>query len=77
MIGLTPKQRDVLLYIDDYIRKNGASPTLREIAAAAGLGSHSNAQRYVKILEARGWLERRQRRARTLWVNEAVEKIRR
>jgi repressor LexA len=55
---LTDNQRHVLDFIGHYLAHNERPPTLREIAAALGLASHSSAQDYVEALVRKGALER-------------------
>lgn len=56
--SLTENQRRVLDYIQRHLAEQGRAPTLREIAEALGLASHSSAQDYIKALERKGALER-------------------
>lgn len=43
--------------IDDYYRRHGISPTTRQLAAACGF-SRAGLDRYLDLLEARGYIER-------------------
>ena len=56
--GLTPKQRTVLKYLQDYIMENGVAPTYREILAFLGANSIGTVQRYIKTLEDKGYIEK-------------------
>ncbi|GEM_PF-1675052 len=56
--GLTPKQREVLKFIQDYILKNGVAPTYREILSFLGASSIGTVQRYIQTLEEKGYIER-------------------
>lgn len=59
MIGLTPRQAELLRFIRGYqIARGGVGPTLRECARALGLKSESSAHRLVERLEERGALRR-------------------
>ena len=57
--ALTANQRRVLAFIQDYMERQGAAPSLREISENLGLSSHSSAQDYVDALIRKGALERR------------------
>ena len=58
---LTKKQKLVLDKIRDFSRRNGYFPTVREIAAAAGLSSPATVQAYLGRLRRGGALRRRGR----------------
>lgn len=55
---LTPNQQRVLDFVRACVEENGQPPSLREIAEALGLSSHSSAQDYVEALVRKGALER-------------------
>jgi repressor LexA len=55
---LTKKQKLVLDRIRDFSRRNGYFPTVREIAAAAGLSSPATVQAYLDRLRRGGALRR-------------------
>lgn len=65
---LTPKQHELLLYIDQYIKETGCSPSFEEMKDAAGLSSKSGIHRLISALEERGFLRRHKHRARALEV---------
>jgi repressor LexA len=54
--GLTPKQQQILTFIEEYCQKHCLSPTLREVQAAVGLQSVSTVAQHVKALRAQGLL---------------------
>jgi repressor LexA len=58
---LTRKQMHVLDKIRDFSRRNGYFPTVREIAAAAGLSSPATVQAYLDRLRRGGALRRQGR----------------
>ena len=62
---LTRRQRDILHYIRQFIRKNVYSPTLEEICKGVGLSSLSSVHKHLKNLEAKGVIARRCNRARS------------
>ncbi|TDR39195.1 SOS-response transcriptional repressor LexA [Tahibacter aquaticus] len=55
---LTQNQQRVLDYIAGYVAEHSQAPSLREIAEALSLRSHSSAQDYVEALVRKGALER-------------------
>jgi repressor LexA len=56
--ALTANQQRVLDYIAEYVAEHASAPSLREIADALSLRSHSSAQDYVEALVRKGALER-------------------
>lgn len=54
---LTPKQKNVLEFLQRFIQENGYAPSYQEIANAFGLSSRSTAQKYVERLREAGYLE--------------------
>ncbi|GBQ68711.1 LexA repressor [Ameyamaea chiangmaiensis NBRC 103196] len=65
---LTRKQHQLLLFIDDYLRRTGFSPSFDEMKDALELKSKSGIHRLISGLEERGFLARRHHRARALEV---------
>ena len=63
------RRDEVLQIIRGHVIANGYPPTVREIAAALGVG-HSTAQRAILELIAEGKIERQGGAARGLKVNE-------
>lgn len=64
----TKKQRELLQFIDGFIKGNGYGPSYREIMRALGYKSVSTVATHVDGLVARGWLIKRDNAARTLEV---------
>lgn len=54
---LTPKQKNVLEFLQRFIQENGYAPSYQEIATHFGLSSRSTAQKYVERLREAGYLE--------------------
>lgn len=75
VLGLTPRQRDALTYLNDYTNSRGYSPSYLEIGAALGLGSKSGVHRLVKQLEARGHIRRNPNRCRSIDVATGVRDV--
>jgi len=65
---LTEKQRDLLLFIHDYISQSGTSPSFDEMKDALELKSKSGIHRLINALVERGFLERLPNKARALAV---------
>lgn len=63
---MTPKQRDLLLYIQRYIDANQCAPSYEEMQAAQHLASKSGIHRLISALEAFGYLRKIPSRARSL-----------
>ncbi|GBR47529.1 transcriptional repressor LexA [Neokomagataea thailandica] len=65
---LTPKQYQLLLYIDKHLKQTGYSPSFDEMKDALSLRSKSGIHRLISALEDRGFLKRHHHRARALEV---------
>jgi repressor LexA len=66
---LSPKEKNVLEFLELYIREHGLSPTYQEICQHFGFASFNSVQRYLKQLEAKGYIQlpwANQKRAITL-----------
>lgn len=64
MDGLTKKQAEILRFIQGYKRREGNSPTYREIADRFGFKSVRSASDHVRALEQKGYLRRHGGRSR-------------
>ena len=62
------RQSQIMMYISDYLAKNGYPPTVREICQGVGLKSPSTVHGYLLKLEERGLIERRPERKRALHI---------
>jgi repressor LexA len=74
--GLTDRQRAVLEMIQGHLEREGASPTLREIAGALRLDPKSVAQ-HLDRLERKGFLRRRAGESRNIRLTEQARPSRR
>jgi repressor LexA len=72
---LTPKQHELLLFIDRHLRKTGCSPSFEEMKDALDLRSKSGIHRLIGALEERGFLGRHKHRARALEVLRLPEDV--
>jgi len=64
----TKKQRELLSFIDGFIKGNGFGPSYREIMRALDYKSVSTVATHINGLIERGWLVKRDNSARTLEV---------
>jgi repressor LexA len=67
-MGLTPKQKKVLEYIQSFQRKNGLSPTQAEIAKHFKFSSLGTVQNYMVRLTRNGFLEKEWNEKRSLKI---------
>lgn len=72
---LTKKQRDLLLFINDYIQNTGLSPSFEEMKAGLDLKSKSGIHRLINALVERGFLARLPNKARALEVRKLPENV--
>lgn len=72
---LTRKQRDLLLFINDYTQRTGLSPSFEEMKLGVDLKSKSGIHRLIKALVERGFLERMPNKARALEVKKLPENV--
>lgn len=63
---LTKKQKDVLTYLQTYMREQGHAPSLEEIKEYFKLASVSTAHYYIKKLQAGGFLTKASNQPRAL-----------
>jgi repressor LexA len=65
---LTPKQHELLIFIDAKLKERGVSPSFDEMKDALNLRSKSGIHRLITALEERGFIRRLAHRARALEV---------
>jgi len=65
---LTPKQYELLTYIDRHLKQTGFSPSFEDMKEALQLKSKSGIHRLILALEERGFINRRPNRARAIEV---------
>jgi repressor LexA len=63
---LTDRQREILDFITDSIRKRGFPPTLREIGSHFGIRSTNGVNDHLRALEKKGFLHREDLKSRAL-----------
>lgn len=65
---LNERESQVLNIIVDYIKENEYAPSVREIGKLAGLKSSSTVHGYLKSLELKGFIERKDNFPRALKI---------
>ena len=70
---LTERQQDTYDFIAHYIKQNGRSPLLSEVAQGIGLSSQGSVHNYIQALVNEGLLTRSVGRSRGLKLNKALE----
>jgi repressor LexA len=65
MSALTARQRDVLNFIESFVKKNRYTPSFQEIADGLGLKSLATVHKHLTNLQNLGFLKRSPHRART------------
>ena len=68
MQDLTPRQRQILEFVDAEARRRGYPPSVREIGAAVGLSSTSTVHSHLSALVSKGYLVRDPTKPRALQV---------
>jgi len=72
---LYPRQREIYDYIKQYIQKDGASPTLKQIAGAMSLSSLATVSEHLDALERKGLIERIFGEARGIRIMDDTDAI--
>lgn len=67
-MSLTRRQREILDFLDDFLRKHGYAPSLTEIGNAFGLASPATVHKHLAGLEAKGRIRRSPHRRRFLEI---------
>ncbi|PIU03114.1 hypothetical protein COT44_04420 [Candidatus Shapirobacteria bacterium CG08_land_8_20_14_0_20_39_18] len=63
---LTPKQKKVLDFINKFIKKNGYSPSLEEMASYLKLNSVSTVHQFIEILKNKGYINKEENKPRSI-----------
>lgn len=72
MKELTERERAVLDYIVGMLKKNGYSPSIRDIKSALDFKSTSTVHTYLARLENKGYIQKEDGKSRTLRVEDAI-----
>ena len=65
---MTPRQQQILEFIDDEVRHRGYPPSVREIGEAVGLKSSSTVHAHLAALQDKGYLRRDPSKPRAIEV---------
>ena len=65
---ITPRQREILRWIEAFIAERGFAPTRREIMRGFGMASPNAVMSHLHPLKARGWLTWDEGSARTIRI---------
>jgi repressor LexA len=65
---LTPRQQQILEFIDQEVRRRGYPPSVREIGEAVGLSSSSTVHAHLAALQDKGYLRRDPTKPRAIEV---------
>lgn len=68
MRTISEKQKQILAFIREYTASQGYPPSVREIGAAVGLRSPSSVHAHVKRLREFGYLEKEDRKTRSITI---------
>ena len=70
MNTLTPKEQMIFDFIKTNLRKNGYSPSIRDIRTALDIKSTSTVHTYLERLERKGYIHKETGKSRTLRIDE-------
>ncbi len=69
-MALTRRQKEVMDFLNQFIRKNGFSPSYEEIASGLGLASLATVHKHIQALESKQYLRRNYNHSRSLEIGE-------
>ena len=69
---LTKKQKELFVYLKDYINLNDFSPSFEEMKNAVNLKSKSGIHRLITSLEQRGYIKRLKHKARAMEITKQL-----
>jgi SOS regulatory protein LexA len=70
---LTKKQKELFVYLRDYIYSNDISPSFEEMKNAVNLKSKSGIHRLITSLEQRGYIKRLKHKARAMEITKELQ----
>lgn len=73
MAELTPRQRQVLEYLQACLRESGRPPTVREVAAHFGWKSDNAARQHLRLMAQKGVLDLDAQRSRGIRLRPAFQ----
>lgn len=71
--SLTPKQKEILEYIQRYIDRHDYAPSYREIAESFGLSSVATIAGYIDTLKEKGYLTNTENLARSIQLTPSFD----
>src|SRR5215813_8844018 len=66
MLPLTKRQREILDYLNEFIRQHGYAPSLEEIGRRFGLSSLATVHKHLTNLQEKGFIKRAWNRSRSV-----------
>ncbi len=75
MISPSPRQADVLRFVDNHGQLHGFAPTIREIGVGLGIASTNGVNCHLQALERKGLIERRNTTARSIQLTGSARKL--
>jgi repressor LexA len=69
-MAITRRQKEFLDFLDDFLKKNGYSPSYEEIAAGLGLASLATVHKHITALTTKQYLRRGFNQSRSLEIME-------
>lgn len=72
---LTPKQKELLMFIHERVKETGVPPSFDEMKEALDLRSKSGIHRLITALEERGFIRRLPHRARALEITKLPDSV--
>ena len=69
---LTKKQKELFVYLNNYISSNDISPSFEEMKNAVNLKSKSGIHRLITSLEQRGYIRRLKHKARAMEITKEL-----
>ena len=70
---ITKKQKELFVYLRDYISSNDISPSFEEMKNAVNLKSKSGIHRLITSLEQRGYIKRLKHKARAMEITKELQ----
>ena len=70
---LNKKQKELFVYLRDYISSNDISPSFEEMKNAVNLKSKSGIHRLITSLEQRGYIKRLKHKARAMEITKELQ----
>ena len=70
---LTKKQKELFVYLKNYISSNDISPSFEEMKNAVNLKSKSGIHRLITSLEQRGYIKRLKHKARAMEITKELQ----